>query len=871
MISVVVYGRNDAHSIGLQKRAAISLNCIAETLETPTDEIVFVDYNTPDELPTFPEAIADTLTDAARRRLRVLRVRPWHHEPWRRRAAGAVIDSLARNIGARRARPENRWILSTNSDMVLIPRRRPSLSALCAEIEGGCWHLPRFEVPQAVWESLPRNQPRRVMTELVDVAPRLHLKEVVRGSRPAVFDNNGDFQLVSRGDFEAVGGFDERMLHGWAVDSNLAKRLLMRLGTIGSLADRMEGYHCAHHRQVSPRHGHHRVEDDYQRFFVAVDRPELPEQEGRWGLAGEELEEIRLDDGTTSGWSQALEAVVAPAAEVPVESVYNPEEPDQPSYRAAHVLPHLVDLITDRHRATAFAWFGARPRTLTLFAEAVAALGFRSPVMAATGRGEDDGPAPVTATAAAEAIARADVLVFEFGCASQDLARLEPSRPGRWSDDDLRRLAPVRDAFERAVTEERERLAAGAPPRLFVVVNAIHNRCESLVMQALGAGRIPYTTRLRHGYVLAQSPPAPYTPPAVADELTRRCGRAQPVPVTEAVRLMSHAERLLAGPVSGRELEAMTRAAGPLLALLDHDHLVRHVPEEARRAAREAVESARGARRLAPKVTVPVTEAPLPPGDAPCRLATVEDWEDTAFLAVMRSHFQGPFAANLLRRSAEDWYGGHILLQLRARDGLHPDARVLVVAAAPHALVDALSWSAGRVEVLGPGIDPDAPRLRDPARLVRHPTGAALPDGPFDAVVFLPAALLGGNAADTVRKTARRLRTGGVLVLAEWLAVGSAGDGRPHARDFFGDALAEAFREAGLQRLPGQPRLTPATLDHAAWDEEQARQPHFLRVRGDGIATTGTCFFRRTAEAPSSGARLPEALRACMTAKPCAG
>ena len=63
VISIILYGRNDAHGYNLHRRAALSLNCLAEVLTDADDEIVFVDYNTPDELPTFVEAIADTLTD----------------------------------------------------------------------------------------------------------------------------------------------------------------------------------------------------------------------------------------------------------------------------------------------------------------------------------------------------------------------------------------------------------------------------------------------------------------------------------------------------------------------------------------------------------------------------------------------------------------------------------------------------------------------------------------------------------------------------------------------------------------------------------------------------------------------------------------
>ena len=76
MFSVIIYGRNDSHGYNLHKRAAISLNAIAEVMTHPDDELLFVDYNTPDDHPTFPEAIHDTLTDKAKKVMRVLRVRP---------------------------------------------------------------------------------------------------------------------------------------------------------------------------------------------------------------------------------------------------------------------------------------------------------------------------------------------------------------------------------------------------------------------------------------------------------------------------------------------------------------------------------------------------------------------------------------------------------------------------------------------------------------------------------------------------------------------------------------------------------------------------------------------------------------------------
>ena len=122
MISVILYGRNDSHGYNLPKRAAISLNCITEMLSDEGDEILFVDYNTPNDLPTFIESIYDTLTARAKARLRVFRVRPELH--------ARVVRSHA-SIGARTAfakhrhppiQPPQPLDPATNTDMIFLPR-----------------------------------------------------------------------------------------------------------------------------------------------------------------------------------------------------------------------------------------------------------------------------------------------------------------------------------------------------------------------------------------------------------------------------------------------------------------------------------------------------------------------------------------------------------------------------------------------------------------------------------------------------------------------------------------------------------------------------------------------------------------------------
>jgi hypothetical protein len=66
LLSIVVYGRNGNRGYNLHKRAAASINCLAEMSRDSADELIFVDYNSPDGLSTFAGAIRDILTSRAK-------------------------------------------------------------------------------------------------------------------------------------------------------------------------------------------------------------------------------------------------------------------------------------------------------------------------------------------------------------------------------------------------------------------------------------------------------------------------------------------------------------------------------------------------------------------------------------------------------------------------------------------------------------------------------------------------------------------------------------------------------------------------------------------------------------------------------------
>jgi len=105
MISVILYGRNDSHGYNLPKRAAISLNCIAEVLSDPDDEILFVDFNTPDDLPTLHRGGLRHPDSGGE--IAVARVaRPPHQVPIVKQSHLSALDPLSRNIAIRRSNPE---------------------------------------------------------------------------------------------------------------------------------------------------------------------------------------------------------------------------------------------------------------------------------------------------------------------------------------------------------------------------------------------------------------------------------------------------------------------------------------------------------------------------------------------------------------------------------------------------------------------------------------------------------------------------------------------------------------------------------------------------------------------------------------------
>jgi hypothetical protein len=507
MISVILYGRNDAHGYNLHRRAALSLNCLAEVLTDPDDELIFVDYNTPDELPTFIEAISDTLTERCLGLLRVLRVPSAVHEQrFAPRTHLPALEPIARNVAARRANPANRWLLSTNTDMIFLPLDERSMSDICRDLPDGFYGLPRFELPEWLWERLPRSDPRRALAEVERLGPGLRLDEPTTSHEWIRFDAPGDCQLILREDLVAIDGFHEDMLLGYHVDSNLSRRMLIHRGSIDSLEEHLAGYHCNHNRTPTVYHGR-RIENDLHRFFYAVDQSTVPEQRERWGLVDVSLSEVRLRDSIDASGAGPLIDVMPARPRSRWDAM---ETPFILTYDSGHVLPFIADTLFVSSRDSLVGYVGANLVLRRMLTDTVAALGFEQPLAAA----------PFTDMHAIERIAdSADILIIDLGA---DVSESDEFL----LDFDARDLGEIPPGLVDALTAlyhlfglERARFERVKHPRPVVLVNSSAVFWEASILTQFDCSYATVHSRVRRATVK----PVPDEDPA---EIERQHQRA---------------------------------------------------------------------------------------------------------------------------------------------------------------------------------------------------------------------------------------------------------------------------------------------------------------------------------------------------------
>lgn len=506
MISIVLYGRNDSYGYNLHKRAAISFNTFGELLTDPDDEIIFVDYNTVDDLPTFPEAIRDTLTAKAKKLLRVIRVRGdvqregnWGPRP-------QLNEPLARNIGIRRAKPENPWVLSTNTDMVFVPRKGQSLSEVAGALSKGYYALPRYEVPETLWETVDRFDPLAIIESFRKWGANYNLNETVFARPYLLYDGPGDFQLFSRETIFNIQGFDERMVYGWHVDSNLCKRMHLLFGQVNTLREAFEGYHCDHTRVTTPAHASNRIENDWNFFCESLETPFIPEQKNTWGCNGRIFEEVRVNT-SSSRYVEALDAIYAEPMAAPEDVTYTDKTfNNHLYYNTVHAFPYISDSLASAQRTLRLAYLGNNDTLLQMLGKYWERVGFEQPILVHDPMGRPGGPVELGASFEVVRdlgrLAEAELFLVDNHCppetATKDGQGLDVLK---LSPETLRLSINRMHAVLKLALHDQLCVALGRPPRKFIAAGVQNTIFERMFNQVIGLIAVPFACHIRHGFV----------------------------------------------------------------------------------------------------------------------------------------------------------------------------------------------------------------------------------------------------------------------------------------------------------------------------------------------------------------------------------
>ena len=178
--------------------------------------------------------------------------------------------------------------------MILIPRKSNSLTELVKDLPKGIYIAPRFEIPETLWESFNRMDPKSTILKTRKFGEEFHLNDVE--TNDFGYNAPGDFQLIERQDLFDNYGFEERIINGLHVDSNIQKRLAIKYSFTGDASPFVLGYHCNHFKVITPlQKPNLKAKEDYKIYVDDMIEISASHQKKSWGLMGTKIEEISLN------------------------------------------------------------------------------------------------------------------------------------------------------------------------------------------------------------------------------------------------------------------------------------------------------------------------------------------------------------------------------------------------------------------------------------------------------------------------------------------------------------------------------------------------------------------------------------------------
>ena len=208
--SVVILTKNDNYGENLNHRAKMCINSLVENF----DEVVIVDWKTRDRK-TLLSNIIDQVPHVGKIKSievsnELLKEKYPHYYQWN------ILEAVGRNVGIRRATGD--WLASTNVDIVTTPIDFSKLSL------NEFYTSSRRDIDENFHLGITDYQQlKNILWENKD---SYHDKPVVQNSTDiwSLVVCCGDFQIGARDVWMKTKGFEESILYGCGIDSNVMKK-----------------------------------------------------------------------------------------------------------------------------------------------------------------------------------------------------------------------------------------------------------------------------------------------------------------------------------------------------------------------------------------------------------------------------------------------------------------------------------------------------------------------------------------------------------------------------------------------------------------------------------------------------------------------
>ena len=211
--SVILTSRNDNYGGNLHKRTTMALKSLIEN----HDEVIFVDWKTVNGEGVISNIKHDLPQTG---KLKYIQVpKEFLKEKYPHIADYTIIESIGRNIGIRRA--SNDYIISTNIDIVTTPLKDSILK------ENVFYTVPRRDVDESFHLSF--NDYESLYKSLWDNRDGYRAKERFEtdNDKWSLINCCGDYQIGHKNVWYQMKGFEESVLFGCGIDTNVMKKASM--------------------------------------------------------------------------------------------------------------------------------------------------------------------------------------------------------------------------------------------------------------------------------------------------------------------------------------------------------------------------------------------------------------------------------------------------------------------------------------------------------------------------------------------------------------------------------------------------------------------------------------------------------------------